>query len=124
MASLDSSPSAQIWLDDFQTVLALSPVTEHGVQGIVYFRHPDAGWADDYAFSLWHACRYLIRHSPEWEKSGLAVVGSQQGLVKESVLIALFAPFLGSAAERIQRLDFPPERIAACAKGIEKLYPP
>ena len=31
------SPSAQIWLDDFQPILALSPVTEHAVQGIVYF---------------------------------------------------------------------------------------
>lgn len=123
MNSPQDLPTPTIWLQDFQSILAHTPITRDGVEELIYSRHPDAGWADEYVFSLWHAYCYLVENEAEWEKSGLAVVGGERVLVKDSLLLALFTPFLGIPLEEIEKLDFPPEAIAEQAKNIQKLYP-
>jgi len=56
-----------MWLDDFKAILALSPVSEDGVQELIYARYPDAPWADEYRVTIWHAYRYPTKHHADWE---------------------------------------------------------
>lgn len=108
-----------MWLDDFKAILARSPVSEASVQEEIYSRYPDAPWADEYRFTIWHAYLYLTKHHADWEDLGLTVMGKQNSLLKDSLLVALYAPFLSSPLELIPELDFAPEEIAAQARAIE-----
>ena len=122
MAALPKNPSRQAWLQDFRAILALTPVMEEGVRGLVYSRYPDAGWADEYWCSLWSAYLYLRKNQNEWEKLGLAVVGRDQGILKDSLLLALYTPFLSCPLESIHTADFPVTDIAGKAHELEKRF--
>jgi len=47
------------------------------------------------------------------------VIGKEKALLKDSLLVALYAPFLSSPLDLIPELDFAPEEIAAQAYAME-----
>ena len=120
MAAPPQTPTPQMWIADFKAILALAAVSEDDVRELIYLRYPDAPWAEEYRFTIWHAYGYLTKHHADWETLGLTVVGKQNALLKDSLLVALYNPFLSSPLELIPELDFAPEEIAAQAHAIEK----
>lgn len=119
MAAPSQTPTPRMWLEDFKAILALSPVSEDSVREIIYARYPDAPWAEEYRFTIWHAYLYLTKYHAAWENLGLTVMGKQNSLLKDSLLVALYHPFLSSPLDLIPDLDFAPEEIAAQAHAIE-----
>ncbi len=119
MAAPFHTPTPPMWLDDFKAILALAAITEDEVRELIYARYADEPWADEYQFTLWHAYRYLAKHHADWENLGLTVMGQKSALLKDSLLVALYNPFLSSPLELIPELDFAPEEIAAQARTIE-----
>lgn len=113
-----------MWLNDFKAILALSPVSEDGVREVIYARYPDAGWADEYRFTLWQAYCYLTKHHREWESLGLTVTGEKNALLKDSLLVALYEPFLSSPLGTVHQMDFPVREIAEKAQAIERRRKP
>jgi hypothetical protein len=113
-----------MWLNDFKVILALSSVSESGVREVIYSRYPDAGWADEYRFTIWQAYCYLTKHHLEWENLGLTVIGQKNALLKDCLLVALYEPFLSSPLETVHNLDFPVREIAEKAQAIERRSKP
>lgn len=110
MASNQKSPGGQQWLQDFRSLLGLSPVSRDAIQGLVYLRYPDAGWADEYVATLWSAYRYFITNKSEWERLGLIVFGKNQAIVKDCLLLALYVPFLKADRADLVNPVFPPRK--------------
>ncbi|SDS38858.1 hypothetical protein [Opitutus sp. GAS368] len=119
MATPFKTPTPRMWLADFKAILALSPVSADGVRELVYSRYPDAPWAEEYRFTIWHAYCYLTKHHLDWENLGLTVIGKKNALLKDSLLVALYTPFLSSPLETMSELDFPVQEIAERAHAIE-----
>ena len=120
MATPSQTPTPHMWLEDFKAILALPSITKDSVRELIYSRYPDAPWADEYRVTIWHAYRYLIKHHVDWENLGLTVMGKQNSLLKDSLLVALYSPFISSPLESIPGLDFSPEEIAMQARAIER----
>jgi len=116
------SPSPQRWLQDFQAILALSPISAETTKNLVYSRYPDSGFAHEYWFSIWNAYCYLTKNRKEFENLGLTVIGNKKAILKDCLLIALYKPFLSCPLETMHLLDFPVAEIAASAHDIEKKF--
>jgi hypothetical protein len=113
------TPTPRMWLEDFKAILALDSISEDSVRVLIYARYSDAPWADEYRLTIWSAYCYFTKHHLDWENLGLTVIGKKNALLKDSLLVALYAPFLSSPLETLPELDFPVQEIAERAHAIE-----
>ena len=113
------NPSPSAWLDDFKAILALSPSTSERTKAYIFDKYPDAGWANEYQFSLWNASCYLKKYSEELDDAGLVVLG-QGALVKDAVLLALYHEFLSCPLETMHKLNIPIADVIARANDLLK----
>lgn len=124
MAQDDPRPhSAQAWLRDFKDMLALPKVTAGAAKQLIYERYPDEGWADEWGFSIWCAWCYLRRHQDEWEEERLVVLGTPKAIMKDSLMLALYEPFLRCPMDKMLTVDFPVNEIAEKAHQLEGKSP-
>jgi hypothetical protein len=112
-----------MWLADFRELLALSPISAERVRQLIFSKYPDSGWASEYGFTIWCAYCYLAKHRASWEEPHLAVIGKKSGLIKNSLLVALYEPFLSSPIKIMPNLDFDVNQIASKAREIEAKFP-